>query len=445
VTDADLQAELFLEVPPDLTDADLQPKIFFGVPPDAVFRSERFCEFPPDAVLQSERSRELSPDVTDAELHELVSGNNSFALDLYQSLSRQEENLFYSPHSISLALAMIYAGARNETEQQMGNVCHFTLPGERLHSAFNALDIELAERGKTSKGTSGKQFQLNIANSVWGRKGYSFLTGFLDALAQNYGACMRLLDFGHAPEDSRIIINEWISEKTGGRFRDMIPQGSITDATRLILTNAIYFNAAWGEPFERCDTRHAPFYLLDNTEVTVAMMSQKMELNYSEGDDYQAAELLHDGKEISMVILLPRPGRFEAFESSLTADRLNAITDGFNFMDADLELPVFDYESESVRLKDTLSEMGMPNPFALSAADFSGMDGTHDLFIGEILHKGFISVNEEGTEAAAGGFAGYILGGTMKVTVNRPFIFVIRDIKTRTILFVGRILDPTIG
>lgn len=397
-------------------------------------------------LVQSDRSRELSPDVTDAELHELVSGNNSFALDLYQSLRRQDGNLFYSPYSISLALAMTYTGARNETEQQMGNVCHFTLSQERLHPAFNAIDLELAERGKTAEGQDGKGFRLNIADSVWGQKGYDFLTSFLDVLAQNYGAGMQLLDFSHAPEDSRIIINNWVSEKTEGKIKDLIPQGDITDATRLVLTNAIYFNAAWEEPFQKDATRDAPFYLPDNTAVTVPMMSQGISLNYSEGDVYQAAELLYDGRDISMVILLPKPGQFEAFEASLTADRVNAITDDLGFSYVELKLPVFTYESDSIRLKDTLSEMGMPIPFIWPAADFSGMDVTKALFIGEVLHKGFISVNEAGTEAGAATAVIMPPGASpdmVSITVNRPFIFFIRDIKTHTILFVGRILDPT--
>ncbi len=405
----------------------------------------------PVEFLHSERSRELSPDVTETELNELVAGNNLFAFDLYQAIrSNQDGNLFYSPYSISLALAMTYTGARDETAEQMKIACYFTLSPDRLHPAFNALDLELAKRGKNAEGQDGEGFRLNIANSIWGQKGYAFLPDFLDALSQNYGAGMQLLDFANAPEDSRIIINDWVSGKTGEKIKDLIPQDAISDMTRLVLTNAIYFNAAWDSQFEEKLTQDGIFYLADNTEINVPMMSQTEYLNYSEGEDYQAAEMMYDGREMSMVILLPHEGRFEEFESSLTSERLNEITDNLEGRYMTLKLPKFRYESDSVSLKETLSQMGMPVAFTWPGADFSGMDGDYDLYISDVFHKGFVSVNEAGTEAAAA-TAVIINDGSMppsdipELTVNRPFIFFIRDIHTNTVLFIGRIASPLSG
>ena len=398
-------------------------------------------------TLRSERSRELSPDVTDSDLEELVAGNSGFALGLYHALRNQEDNLFYSPYSISLALAMTYAGARNETGDQMETACHFTLSREYLHSAFNALDLELAERGENAEGQDGNGFRLNIANSIWGQRGHSFLPDFLDVLARNYGAGMRLTDFINTPEESRTVINDWASEKTGGRIEDLIPENVISDMTRLVLINAIYFSAAWSSPFQEELTRDSDFYLSDGTDITVPMMRQTDHLYYGEGENYQAAELMYEGRETSMVILLPRPGLFEEFENSLTSERLNEILDGFEYKSVELNMPQFSYESDSVSLRETLSRMGMPTAFSWPGADFSGMDGTYDLFIGNVLHKSFISVDEAGTEAAAATAVVFADSGISPeeptdFTVSRPFIFFIRDIDTNAILFAGRILNP---
>ena len=205
-------------------------------------------------VLKSDKQRVTSPVVNQPDLAALVDGNNAFAFDLYQTL-KDGDNLFYSPYSISLALAMTYAGARGTTEQQMADTLHFTLPQERLHPAFNSLDLELSQRGEGAKGKDDKGFRLNIVNAIWGQKDYKFLTEFLDTLAENYGAGLRVLDFITAPEPSRITINDWVSDQTEDRIKDLIPQGAIDHLTRLVLTNAIYFNAAWQYPFQKNATK----------------------------------------------------------------------------------------------------------------------------------------------------------------------------------------------
>ena len=396
-------------------------------------------------VLQSEKPRDTSPDVTQADSESLVGDNSTFAFALYQRLRTEEGNLFYSPYSISLALAMTYAGARGETEQQMADTLQFNLPQDRLHPAFNSLDIELASRGEGAKGKDGEGFRLNIVNAIWGQKDYGLLSEFLDVLAENYGAGLRVLDFASAPEESRITINNWVSDQTEDRIEDLIPQGLIDALTRLVLTNAIYFNAAWALPFNEDATSDGTFYLLNGDEVVVPMMRQTESFGYITGDNYQALELLYDGHELSMVILLPQSGRFDAFEASLDLERLNAILGKLERRQVSLTMPRFEFES-SFSLRETLAAMGMPAAFS-GSADFSGMTGNPDLFIADVVHKAFVSVDEAGTEAAAATAVVMPMAippeEPVEVTVNRPFIFLIRDIETGAILFVGRVVNPS--
>jgi serpin B len=402
---------------------------------------------PPGQSARSDKERVTSPDVAASDLADLVSGNSAFAFDLYQFLREEkaDDNLFYSPYSISLALAMTYAGARGETERQMADTLHFALPQERLHPAFNGLDLELARRGEGAAGKDGEGFRLNIVNAIWGQDGYEFLSEFLDTLAENYGAGLRLLDFAKAPEESRVTINDWVSEQTEGRIEDLIPQGVINELTRLVLTNAIYFNAAWAEPFEENLTEDGPFHLLDGGEVTVPMMRQTASFGYARGEGYQAVELPYDGRELAMVILLPDAGAFEPFEGALDAGQVDAILKGLAYREVALTMPKFEIESD-FSLAEALIAMGMPDAFSMDA-DFSGMDGTYDLFIRDVVHKAFVSVDEAGTEAAAATAVVMELKAAMpeepvEVTVDRPFLFLIRDIETGTVLFVGRVVDP---
>jgi serpin B len=396
-------------------------------------------------MLKSDKERITSPDVSSSEQALLVEGNSAFAFKLYQELKEKEGNLFYSPYSISLALAMTYAGARNETAEQMADTLQFILEQDRLHPAFNWLDAELARRGEGAAGKDGEGFRLNIVNAIWGQKDYSFLTDFLDVLAENYGAGLRILDFMTETEESRLTINRWVSDQTEGRIEDLIPPGAVDALTRLVLTNAIYFNAAWEYPFDEDMTADGPFYLLDGGQVTVPMMRQTESFGYTGGEGYQAVELLYDGGELSMVILLPTSGNFEAFEEGLQAQQVCDIISALQLTLVTLTMPQFEFESE-FSLKDTLAEMGMPIAFS-GDADFSGMTGNRELFISEVVHKAFVAVDEAGTEAAAA--TAVIVGETsvpgeppVEVTIDRPFIFLIRDIETGAILFVGRVLNP---
>jgi serpin B len=396
-------------------------------------------------VLESDRDRISSPDVSSSEQASLIEGNSAFAFELYQALKEQDGNLFYSPYSISLALAMTYAGARGETAEQMADTLQFLLEQDRLHPAFNSLDAELANRGEGAQGKDGEGFRLNTVNAIWGQKDYEFLSDFLDVLAENYGAGLRILDFMNETEQSRLAINDWVSDQTEGRIEDLIPQDAIDVWTRLVLTNAIYFNAAWEHPFDEDMTADGLFYLLDGGQVSVPMMKQTQSFGYAEGEGYQAIELPYDGDELSMVILLPEAGGFEVFEEELQAQQVSDIINSLQPAHIALTMPRFEFDSE-FSLKDALAEMGMPIAFSPDEADFSGMNGKlgmERLFISNVVHKAFVALDEAGTEAAA---ATAVIVGIVsmpgEVTVDRPFIFLIRDIETGTILFVGRVLNP---
>jgi len=284
----------------------------------------------------------------------------------------------------------------------------------------------------------------NIVNAIWGQKDYEFLPAFLDVLAENYGAGLRILDFIAETEKSRLAINNWVSHQTQGRIEDLIPPGAIGALTRLVLTNAIYFNAAWNYPFDKKMTADGLFYLLDGGQVTVPMMKQTESFGYTEGEGYQAVELLYDGDELSMVVLLPEDGEFEVFEEGLQAQQVCDIISGLQSTEVTLTMPKFEFDSE-FSLKDTLAGMGMPIAFS-GGADFSGMTGIRELAISDVVHKAFVAVDEAGTEAAAATAVIMELTAVpeppVEVTMDRPFIFLIRDIDTGAILFVGRVVNP---
>ena len=386
------------------------------------------------------------------QLRELVQGNNDFAFDLYRALSDEEGNLFYSPFSVSQALAMTFAGARGETERQMADTLQYQLPQSSLHPTFNALDRALASRGKDPRGTpkegEAKQyFRLNIANAVWGQHGFGFLPDFLDVLAENYGAGMRLMNFAGAPEESRARINDWVAEETEDKVKDLLPPRTIDPLTRLVLTNAIYFNASWHRLFDRRQTKVRPFHLEGGDIVDVPMMTETSKdfYGYTRGDGYQAVDVPYSYGEMSMTVLLPDEGDLGALEDSLNAELLDQIMDDIEIDYITLTMPLFKFESE-FSLGETLAGMGMPDAFD-DRADFSGMTGSRDLLISHVVHKAFVSVDERGTEAVASTAGVVILvSGSSKepipVTVNRPFIFLIRDTATGTVLFLGRVMNP---
>ncbi|HTN90740.1 MAG TPA: serpin family protein [Sorangium sp.] len=393
-------------------------------------------------VVASDKQRISDPAVPAADLKELVGGNTDFALALYQQLAGTPGNLFYSPYSVSSALAMTYAGARGATETEMAGALRFTLPQERLHPAFNALDRALARRGQGAEGKDGEGFRLKVANALWGQVGSSFAPSFLDVLAESYGAGLRVVDFAQAPDEARGIINGWVAERTEDRIKDILPEGAIQPATRLVLTNAVYFNAAWQLPFDEEDTAPGDFTLGDGTAVSVPMMNGSAQVGYGEGDGYEALELPYDGGELSMVLVLPAEGG--ELEAGLDRERLEGVIGSLGTRSVTMTLPKFKFES-TLDLVPQLVELGMPIAFT-GRADFSGIDGQGGLFISDVLHKAFVSVDEAGTEAAAA--TAVVIGETSApepatIRFDRPFLFFIRDIETGAVLFVGRVMNPS--
>ncbi|MBN2388135.1 MAG: serpin family protein [Anaerolineales bacterium] len=409
---------------------------------------------PDPGTVHPPYARVLHPDVAASDLDELTAGNTAFAFDLYQALRGEADNLFYSPYSISIALAMTFSGARGETETQMANVLHFTLPPQRLHPAFNALDLELAGRpAELDYLDESQRFEFNLANATWGQMDEPFLPEFLDTLALNYGAGMYLTDFVSNDEAARLEINDWVSAETRERINDLIPQGVLSPDTRLVLVNAVYFRAGWQTPFAEHLTHDLPFTLLDGTRVDVPMMScaELQQRAYAAGDGWQAVSLPYAGGLAEMVILVPEEGRFEEFEAGLSAESYAGILDGMNIRTVSLTLPQFEFTSD-FSLKETLPAMGMTDAFLPGLADLSGMNGIpYDLFIMDVIHKAFIGVDENGTEAAAatavivGRESAMVGEPALVLTIDRPFIFIIRDVPTGTVLFLGRVLDPTGG
>jgi serpin B len=394
--------------------------------------------------IQSDVSRELSPQVADSDLAELIDGNGDFAFALYKEISSGEGNLFYSPYSISVALAMTYTGARNQTADQMAQALHFTLPQERLHPAFNKLALELASRSQAEGLKPEQAFQLNIANSLWGQEDFHFESDFLDALAGNYSAGMHQADFTADPEAARIAINDWVSRETKEKIKDIVQKGDIKTITRLVLANAVYFKAAWQNPFEPDATQPGVFYLLDGSKVDVPMMRETAGLNTMQGDGYRAVELPYAGGQLSMLILLPEEGRFEDVEDRLDVTLLDATIAALEESEVNLALPKFKFEWTAEKLPEDFQHLGMTDAFS-SAADFSGMTGSRDLYISNILHKAFVAVDEAGTEAAAATVVimdKALMPISTELEINRPFFFLIRDNPTGTILFLGRVTNP---
>jgi serpin B len=411
------------------------------------------CSASQAGLEESVLPRDTSPDASPAEWARLVSGNSAFAFDLYHALVRDPrnsgKNAFLSPYSVSTALAMPYAGARGRTAEEMKATLHFDLPPERLHVSFNYLALRIAARGQTA-GPESQPFRLSVANSLWGQTETPFHPDFLDLLKVHYGAGMQLVDFRREAEASRLAVNEWVSDATEERIKDVIPPGAIDAMTRLVLANAIYFKADWKHRFPKAQTRPDSFRTLTGGTLSVDMMSQEESLRYGEGPDHQAVELPYVGDEVSMVLLLPREGRFSDFEASLSGERFRAIVQGLKEQRIRLSLPRFRYEPpESFRLKAALGGLGMREAFDPAKADFTGIADVRPdrLYIQDGFHKGFIAVDEDGTEAAAA--KGVVIGvvslpppPVAVMRVDRPFLLAIRGVATGTILFLGRIGDP---
>jgi serpin B len=381
------------------------------------------------------------------EVKTLVDGNNAFALDLYQKLRVRDGNLFFSPFSVSSALAMTSAGARGQTELEMTNVLRFNLPPAKLHPAFQTLMARMDQIQRWNRIT------LKVANSLWGQRDYPFSPDFLKLLPEKYSAEAKSVDFKNSSTVAAEM-NHWIDSKTEHRIHSGVEPGQLTPDTRLALCDAIYFKGKWKNQFKEKDTHPAPFHISTNETVTVPMMGRTAEFKSarSEDESVEMVELPYSGQDLSMVILMPSEYVPEAehndifaVEQNLTLDTLRpwlTTLDKANPRELQVELPRFTTTSSFDLVKD-LKALGMTSAFD-ATADFSGMDGTKNLYLADVFQKAFVEVNEEGTEAAAVTWALVnTKGGPDIFCVDRPFIFLIRENGSGSILFLGRIIDPT--
>ena len=376
---------------------------------------------------------------------QLASDNNAFAMDLYSHLSATPGNLFFSPFSISSAMACAYAGARGNTAAQMRQALHFSQPNARLHTAF-AWESDGLNAGGTQNGRV--LYQMSVANAIWGLAGYPYNQDFIRLLGDDYGAGFHTADFIGAAEQARAEINQWVEQNTNGKFKDLIAPGKIDQFTRLVLVDAIYFKGNWERPFDKSQTQDQPFHLDDQQNVTVPLMHRKAELVGLDDPDLQAVVLPYVGNKLDMVIVLPRTVTgLDALEKKLDETDLEKRLIRMP-RQVDVYLPRFKLESEFA-LNDVLSSMGMPEAFSRTA-DFSGITTAERLHISFVVHKAYVNVNEEGTEAAAAtGWGISVLMAPppppppMVLRADHPFIFLIRDDDTGAILFMGRVTDPT--
>jgi serine protease inhibitor/ankyrin repeat protein len=372
----------------------------------------------------------------------VVQDNSAFAFDLYQQLRSSKGNLFFSPYSISTALAMTYAGARGNTEKQMAETLHFSLPQKNLHPTFAEL------QGGLKKLQEAGNVKLCIANSLWPQRSHPFLDECLSLAKKYYGVSITPVDYINAREAARRTINTWVEKKTEDKIKDLIQSYHLNEITRLVLVNAIYFRGNWEYPFDPRETKDAPFYVTPKKPVQIPMMRQTERVRYAEVKSLHILELPYRGEDLSMLVLLPREiDGLEQLEDSLSTENLEFWRQRLEARGLIIFLPKFQMTS-SFDLKETLKAMGMVDPFTFPGANFAGFDGDPRwFFIGEVVHKAFVDVNEEGTEAAAATAVVMGYGGVPAppptFRADRPFLFLIQENRTGSILFIGRVTDPT--
>ncbi len=381
------------------------------------------------------------PALVTEEMNSVVEANNKFALDLYLEYKSEEGNIFFSPYSISTALAMTYEGAKGQTAEEMQSVFYFPKDDTIRRSGYANLYNEINKKDK--------KYKLHTANALWAQKDYPFLEEYFKIVEEYYKGKVTNLDFEKDPESARATINNWVEDQTNNKIKNLIPSGLLNTLTRLVLTNAIYFKGEWVKQFNKDETQEQNFRVSPDDIVKVQMMQRtddKSIFNYSENNKLQILEMPYSGEELSMLILLPKDDDLKGLENSLTVKQLSKWRKDLKEQRVNIFLPRFKFETKYF-LADTLKEMGMPTAFS-PAADFSGMTGKKDLFISQVIHQAFVEVNEEGTEAAAATAVimekGLSVSHRMSVfKADHPFIFLIQEKATGNILFFGRVTNPS--
>jgi serpin B len=381
---------------------------------------------------------------TSPEVQSVVNANNQFALDLYNQLGKTEGNLFFSPYSINKTLAMVYAGARGDTEKEMAAVLHFGLGQDPQHQAFLRTRELLNQRSPFP----GPDVQLYLAANLWGQRGYHFHKSFLKLVHDCYGGGFEEADFA-ASEPARQRINSWVEKQTQSKIKDLFPPGSIDLTTRLVLASAIYFKGDWANRFKNSSTRDENFWTTASTKAQVRMMSQTDNFGYFEDADCQALRMPYQGQKLAMMVFLPsKKDGLADLEKALTAKRLAASMDHFRVQKVTVGLPRFKM-THAFALKENLIALGMHRAFG-AGADFSGMAREGEsLYVSSVQHKAFVDVNEEGTEAAA---ATGVAVGALSIApqgpripvfwADHPFAFAIYDVRSGLVLFLGRVVNP---
>jgi len=371
---------------------------------------------------------------------DVVNSNNQFAFDLYLRLKDDpehvESNIFFSPYSISVALAMTYEGAKGETAEEIQSVFHFPEDENIRQPSFAKIYNQINK--------VDKKYELHTANALWAQKDYKFLEEYINTIEKYYVGKVTNVDFIKATEDARITINKWVEEQTNNKIKDLIPAGVLNALTRLVLTNAIYFKGLWIKQFDKKETTEEDFKVSPEKTVKVDMMSiAGEEFNYHENEELQILELLYEGEDLSMLIILPKENDLKSLEDSFSLKKISELRNSLHEQQVNVYIPKFKFETKYFMVK-TLKEMGMPTAFSMDA-DFSGMDGTKDLFIANVIHQAFIDVNEEGTEAAAATGVVMELKAAMPTVfrADHPFLFMIQERESGNILFLGRVIDPS--
>jgi len=373
-------------------------------------------------------------------VNSVVNASNQFAFDLYSALKGEEGNIFFSPYSLSIAMAMAYEGARGQSAKEIKQVFYYPEDIEILRQGYAETINQINKKDK--------KYELHTANALWAQKNYPFLPEYFKTVEKYYGGKVTNVDFVRDTENSRLMINKWVEEQTNNRIKDLLPQGVITPLTRLVLTNAIYFKGNWETQFPKQNTKEADFKISDDKKVRVPLMFiRERKFNYTENENLQLLELPYAGNELSMLVLLPR-NKLSELEPYLKPDKIQDLMKDMRQEEVDVYLPRFKFETKYLMggEKGILGRMGMPTAFSEMRADFSGMTGRPDLYITEVVHQAFVEVNEEGTEAAAA--TGIIMGAKAVLIkqvfrADHPFIFFILEKRTGTILFFGRVMDPT--
>jgi len=391
------------------------------------------------SIVCTHNTRLDSSGATPEGVARIAKANNQFALDLFSQIRKRtrEENIFFSPFSITTALTMTYEGARGKTAAEMESVLHITKRLELRRPNFASLINELNRKDR--------KYTLAVANALWAQKDYRFLKEYFQVVERYYGGKVTNIDFVHRTEKARRKINDWVEDKTEKKIKNLIPKGALTDLTRLVLTNAIYFKGNWLQKFDKKLTREEDFHTLSGEKVKVPMMNltgDKARFDYAEVEGVQILRLPYEGGDLSMLILLPEKGRIKELEDSLDLEKLREWRNMLRNRKVNVYLPRFKLKTKYFLAK-ILVAMGMTSAFG--AADFSGMDGTKNLFISKVIHQGFINVDEEGTEAAAA--TGVVMEfvavrETPVFRADHPFLFLIQHKSSGSILFLGRLGNP---